>query len=131
VFAALAATGFAIDLALSYRIRPRRHAGIWAVAMGLYAIATWSLAVGLIAGWGEVSFMSFYYFGAIANIPLLAAGSVHLNTSSRFARGFTIGVIVFLVLGGVAVLAAPVGGVFAADRRTRGLRSVRLLGCGR
>jgi hypothetical protein len=115
VLAALAATGFAIDLGLSYRRRPRPHAGIWALAMTLYAIATWSLAIGLGAGWEEASFKSFYYFGAIANIPLLAAGSVHLNASPGFARRFTIGVAVFLFLGAVAVLAADVDGTISTE----------------
>ncbi len=119
VLAALAATGFTIDLARSYRTRPRPHAGVWALAMALYAIATWSLAIGLAAGWGEVSFKSFYYFGAIANIPLLAAGSVYLNASARFARRFTIGVGVFLLLGAVAVLTAPAASVLA-DRVPEG-----------
>jgi hypothetical protein len=112
--AAAVATGFAADLGRSYRVRPRPHAGIWALAMALYAVATWSLFFGLAGGWGTVTFKSFYYFGAIANIPLLAAGSVQLNASPRFARGFTIGVVGFLVLGALSVLAAPVDGLATA-----------------
>ena len=110
MLAALAATGFAVDLALSYRIRPRPHAGVWAVAMGMYALATWSLAVGLGWGWSEATFKSFFYFGAIANIPLLAAGSVHLNASPRAARWFTIGVSASLALAdrhGLKSIALP------------------------
>ena len=80
--------------------------------MAMYALATWSLAIGLGFGWNELSFKTFYYFGGIANIPLLAAGSVHLNASRRVARGFTNGVSVFLALGAFAVVLAPVSGGF-------------------
>jgi hypothetical protein len=81
----------------------------------MYAVATWSLAIGLIWGWEVANFKTFYYFGAIANIPLLAAGSVHLNASARFARGFTVGVGIFLVLGALAVLAAPIEEAIVSD----------------
>ena len=120
VLAAMAASGFAVDLARSYRSRPRAHAAVWAIAMAMYALATWSLAVGLAAGWTVATFKSFYYFGAIANIPLLAAGSVYLNASTRVARWFTIAVAVFLVLGAVVVLAAPVDGLVPRDEIPEG-----------
>ena len=83
--------------------------------MTFYAVATWALAVGLSGGWSVATFKTFFYFGAIANIPLLAAGAVHLNASATTARRFTVGVVVFLVLGGLVVLATPLQRAIEGD----------------
>jgi len=107
VVAAVVATGFAVELGRGAVRRPRFHAAVWAVAMGWYAIATWALAVGLWVGWTGAGFRIFYLFGAIANIPFLAAGSVALGAGERTGRRFAVAVAVFVALGAVAVVAAP------------------------
>jgi len=50
------------------------------MAFGSYALAMWALAAGLGLGWTSFTFRSFYFFGAIANISLLAAGSIALHS---------------------------------------------------
>jgi hypothetical protein len=109
--AALAATGFSVDLVRSWRARPRPHVALWAAGIAAYAIATSALAVGLGVGWSETTFKVFYYFGAIATIPLLAAGSVMLVFGRRPGRIFLAGVLVWIGLGAVATLATPISGV--------------------
>ena len=81
--AAVVATAFSIDLWLSHRVRPRGHAAAWATAMSFFSLATWALVLGLGAGWNDTSFRVFYFFGGIANIPLLALGSVYLTAGAR------------------------------------------------
>lgn len=107
ILAATAATGFAVDLGLDWRRRPRPHAGMWALAIGAYALASWALVLGLAAGWGPVSFRLFYWLGAIVNIPVLAAGSVFLVLSPRIGRRFAYGVGIWSLLGGAATWLAP------------------------
>lgn len=108
--AAVIATEFAIDLWVGHRRRPRPHAATWSVAMGMYALATWALVIGLAGGWSDTSFRVFYLFGAIANIPLLALGSVMLAASEKTSRRATVAVIAFLGLATWITMAAPAVG---------------------
>jgi hypothetical protein len=107
VLAATAATGFAIDLGVDWRRRPRPHAGMWALAIGAYALASWALVLGLAAGWGATSFRLFYWLGAIVNIPVLAAGSVFLVLGPITGRRFAYGVGIWSILGAAATWLAP------------------------
>ncbi|HHC08030.1 MAG TPA: hypothetical protein ENK55_04875 [Actinobacteria bacterium] len=107
LLAAVAATGFAAELFRSWRSRPRAHAGMWSLAMGAYALATWALFVGLAAGWSPAVFRTFYYLGAIVNIPFLAAGSVFLVVGPRAGRRFLTVAAVWALLGLGAVVVAP------------------------
>jgi len=100
------ASWFAIELYASWRLRPRLHAEIWMLAFAAYAVASWSLAFGLLLGWTSFTFRSFYFFGAIANIPLLAAGSVAL-ANERAGRVAMRIVTLWLVFGFFATFLAP------------------------
>ena len=115
VLAATVATGFAIDLVLNWRRRPRPHAGMWALAIGAYALASWALVLGLTAGRGEVSFRLFYWLGAIVNIPFLAAGSVYLVLGPATGRRFAYGVGIWSLLGAAATWLAPLTASTATD----------------
>jgi hypothetical protein len=110
VFALVAAgvaSAFAVELYLSWRTRKRLHAEVWALAFGAYALASWALVIGLTFGWSTVSFRLFYWFGAIANIPLLAAGSIALVVSERAARRFLTPTLLWVVFGFFATFLAP------------------------
>ncbi len=122
ILAATAATGFAVDLGLDWRRRPRPHAGMWALAIGAYALASWALVLGLAAGWGPVSFRLFYWLGAIVNIPVLAAGSVFLVLGPKTGRRFAYGVGIWSLLGGAATWLAPLNG-HSRDRGYSGRQS--------
>ncbi len=105
--AAAVATGLAIDLWLGWRRRPRLHAEVWTMAFAAYALASWALVIGLAFGWSSVSFRLFYYLGGIANIPLLAAGSIALVVSERASRRFLTPTLLWLVFGFFATFLAP------------------------
>ena len=107
VLAAAVASTFAVDLGRGAAQRPRFHAKVWAVAMSFFALATWALAAGLGLGWTQLNFRAFYWLGAIANIPLLATGSVALSAGERWGRRMYAVVAVFIFLGGVVTLLSP------------------------
>lgn len=107
VVAAVVSSVFAFELASSAIQRPRLYAKVWAIAMAFYAAATWALVVGLAFGWSAFGFKVFYLLGAIANIPLLAAGSVALVVGDQWGRRFAWIVAGFVSLGAVAVATAP------------------------
>jgi hypothetical protein len=113
LIAAAVASWFAIELFVSFRQRPRLHAEIWALAFAAYAIATWALMVGLAIGWTSLSFRIFYFFGAIANIPLLAAGSMAL-ANERAGRVAMRVVTLWIMFGFFATFLAPFTSVLPA-----------------
>lgn len=86
VLAAAAATGLVVELVVSHRRRPRPHIRAWAIALTLYAVASWMLVIGLVLGWSPFVFRTFYGLGAILNVPFLGIGSAYLvlgETSGR------------------------------------------------
>ena len=114
VVAASAATAFFVDLVRSYRRRPRRHVAVWATAVAMYGLATWALAVGVVAGWSDPVFRVFYLFGAILNVPFLALGSIYLAAPGMGRRLLDF----FVVLGLLAafiVVTAPTVAAIPAD----------------
>jgi hypothetical protein len=108
------ATAFTFQLFTSWRERRRFHAEIWTIAFGAYATATWALAFGLAFGWTSFNFRVFYYLGAIANISLLAVGSVAL-WREKAARRLLPGVYLWLVFGFFASFLAPFVAPLPAD----------------
>jgi len=111
--AALAATGFAVDLFAGWRRRPRPQAAAWTMAMAAYALATWSLVLGLATGWAGGTFGIFYLLGAVANTMLLATGSVYLVFGPRAGKAFVTFTLVLVGLGAVLVLGTPFVGEVA------------------
>lgn len=114
VAAAVIASWFCVELWRSSRRSGRLHTEIWAWAFAAYALATWALVAGLALGWTSLSFRSFYFFGAVANIPLLAAGSVALASerAGRIAIKIT---VLWTVFGFFAVFLAPFASPLPGD----------------
>ncbi len=110
IVAAAVASGFAADLWRSHSRRRRFHAAAWATAMTLYAVATWTLAWGLLGGWSDTSFRLFYYLGAVVNIPVLALGSIALIRGEGAAQKFLVVLVAFFGLSAWSVMVAPAVG---------------------
>ncbi len=97
--AALAASLFALDL-IRDALRSRKpHTAAYAAGVTFFAIATWALAVGLLTGWTGASYRTFFLFGAVLNIPLLAVGSMFLVAGRRAGH------LAFLVTGALSAMA--------------------------
>jgi hypothetical protein len=113
VDALLAFAAALISLRLSAELLRRARAGrgaafgVWAGALGAYAIAAGALAWGAAAGWNEAAFRVYYLGGALLTAPLLGAGSL-LLAGRRWALS------VALLYSGLAlgiVLAVPLEAV--------------------
>ena len=98
MIAAIAASAFCLDLVLDYRRKPRPHVAAYAAGIGMFAIATWALAIALATGWTPVSYRIFFLFGAVLNIPVLALGSMFLVVGPRAGHTMTI------LVGGFAAI---------------------------
>ena len=105
--AAAVATLFVVDLGRHWAGRPRPHVLAWTLAMGMYALATWALAIGLAFGWSSVLFRVFYAFGAILNVPFLAVGSAYLVLGEKVARRLLEAVSILAVFALIVTFTAP------------------------
>jgi hypothetical protein len=109
VFYALAATlisaAFAATLWVQYRARPRPYLLVWAIALALYAIAALTEVIGAAGGWTAFLYRTYYYFGAIILVGVLAFGTIYL-LAPRFSRVALWTLIVLAAIGLAAVLGA-------------------------
>jgi hypothetical protein len=109
VFYALAATAisatFALTLFVQYRAKPRPYLLAWAVALAFYAIAALTEVIGAASGWNPLLYRTYYFFGAIILVGLLALGTIYLLVP-RFSRIALWVLIVLAAIGVAGVLGA-------------------------
>ena len=109
VFYALAATAisaaFALTLWVQYRAKHRPYLLAWAVALGFYAIAALTEVIGAAGGWNPLLYRTYYFFGAIILVGLLALGSIYL-LAPQFSRTALWVLIVLAALGLAGILGA-------------------------
>jgi hypothetical protein len=120
VAAAAAVIAFAFALATFERWLARRRPQelAWSAALVLFTLGALALWLGASLGWEPWSFRLFYLFGAIANVPVLALGSVYLvsrragNVTAAalaVALGFAGGIMAITPVGHIAPDALPQG----------------------
>lgn len=105
--AALAASAFAADLIRDYRRKPRPHVAAYATGISMFAVATWALFVGITFGWSGPAYRTFYLFGAVLNIPVLAVGSMFLVVGKRAGHAMTIFVGALAAISTTLTLTVP------------------------
>lgn len=114
------ATRFFETMLVRFTQQRKRHVFAWAVALGMFAIASAAFATGASTGWDLGTFRVFYLFGAVLNVPWLALGTIELVLGERagkkarpaliFFTGLAIGVLITTpALHPVAPNAIPVG----------------------
>lgn len=85
-------------------VRARRSGGLhlvaWAVAMIAYSIASLTVAAGMGGGWDPTLYRVFWLFGALLNVPWLAAGSIALVGK----RALGIGALALTIVGSAYAL---------------------------
>ena len=83
VAATLVALAFSMATFERWLARHRRYELAWSVSLLLFALASAALAAGAGTGWNGPVFRLFYLFGAIANVPFLALGTIYLLGGNR------------------------------------------------
>lgn len=63
--------------------RRQPHELAWSISLLLFAAGALSLWAGAALGWDGLTFRAFYLFGAIANVPFLALGTIYLLAGRR------------------------------------------------
>ncbi len=131
VFYALAATvisaAFAGTLWTQYRNRPRPYLLAWAVALSFYAIAALTEVVGAAGGWTPLLYRTYYYFGAIVLVGVLAMGTIYL-LFPRFARPALWVLVVLAALGLAGILGATLQAADLQTHQVPGTDTIRFQG---
>src|SRR6202165_5822419 len=114
LFYALAATAisaaFALTLWMQYRSKPRPYLLAWSVALAFYALAALTEVIGAAAGWSPLLYRTYYYFGGILVVGVLALGTTYL-LAPRFSRTARWSLIVLAAIGLAGVLGAQLQAV--------------------
>lgn len=108
--ATLVATAFALATAERWQARHRPHELAWTLALALFALGSAALWAGAAFGWVPLTFRVFYWAGAVANVPLLAVGTVYLLAGPRAGRRAFGAVVLAVTFSAGWVLAAPLVG---------------------
>lgn len=116
----LLATAFACCTTERWLARRRPHEAAWSLALVLFAAGAAAMWVGASVGWAAWNFKAFYYLGAIANVPVLALGTVWLLGRRRTAQIATVAVGGLLAFAAGLVTQAPLSGRIDPERLPQG-----------
>jgi hypothetical protein len=106
--AAVVAFVFAGLLVQQFLDRRRPYQILWAVSLGMYAMASLAVAAGAAGDWTRFEFQVYWALGAVLNVPFLAAGEVLLLFRRPAVLWVTGLVLVFVTAYTVAVLQGAV-----------------------
>jgi hypothetical protein len=121
LLASIIAVAFTVVLARRFAARRRPHEGVWAIALAMYAVASFAMFLGVVDGWTESAFKVYWLFGGILNVPYLFAGELYLLTTKRGWAHVFLGALV-----GLSVVTA--WAVWVADIHPEALGSALPLG---
>lgn len=118
--AALVALAFAMSCFERWMVRRQRHELAWSAALAMFCLGAGALAAGAALGWNAVAFRLFFLFGAIANVPFLALGTVYLLAGRRRGDQAAVGVIVLAAFSAGVIAVAPFTAPLPAAELARG-----------
>jgi hypothetical protein len=111
LLAAAVALAFAIVLARRLAARWRWHEAVWAVALLMYAIASFAAALGVANGWTADEYRLYWLFGAVLNVPYLAQGEAYLLVRRRtVAHVLLVALVALTVAATIIVWTSSVNG---------------------
>ena len=118
--AALIALAFAASTFERWLVRRRPYDLSWSLSLLMFFVGAAALGYGATAGWEGPTFRIFYAFGAIINVPFLAAGQLQLQLRPHRAQAILWTVSMFSALAVGIVLAAPFTGPVNGSELPRG-----------
>lgn len=102
LLAALIALVFAGLLMRQWFGRRRTYQAIWAVALLMYALASFEVFLGGLGGWTSGEFRVYWLLGAVLNVPLLALGELELLVKHKGVRAALYVITVFVTAYAIA-----------------------------
>lgn len=114
--AAAVAAVFALLITRQWLARHKPHHLAWAIALAMFAVGSFAAAAGLLGSWSGGLYRTFYFFGAIANVPVLGLGTMFLSAPKRVATAFAVVVAAALIYAAGATFTAQLNGAGLATR---------------
>lgn len=128
--AGLVAAAFTGSLVRSFAARPRAALLLWAAALAMYAVGSLAVALGALRGFDATTFRVYWAFGAVLNVPFLAAGELELLFPGARTTRLLVGAMVIV---GAATIAwtwgatadgTALGGALPSGREVFGATSL-------
>lgn len=105
--AALVSGAFAALVLKAWGARRGPQLLAWGTALAMFATASLAAALGMVLGWSPTLFRTYYLFGAIVNVPVLAVGTTYLLMPRRAAHLVAVAVAILAVGASIDVFQAP------------------------
>lgn len=126
--ATVIAAVFAGMLVRQYLARRGQAQLMWAIAMGMFAVASAAVTIGVASGWTSTLYAIYWAFGAVLNVAFLAGGELLLLFRKPWVRWAVWLVLIFATAYTFAVLS---GADMADDALAVQLpRGIKVLGDG-
>jgi len=108
---------FAGLLGRQFVARRRPYQLLWALALLMYAAASFALFLGVVDGWSEAEYQADWLFGAVLNVPYLAVGELYLLVKDRRVNTVVLVLLLFATAFAFARVrsATPVPSALATD----------------
>jgi hypothetical protein len=103
--ATVVAAVFAVRLGQQFVKRHGQAQLLWAIAMGMFAIASAAVTIGVAAGWSTTLYAVYWALGAVLNVAFLAGGEAVLLFRRPWVRWAVWLVLIFATAYTVGVLA--------------------------
>jgi hypothetical protein len=104
LLAALVALWFSLTLWRAALRSHRAYHVLWAIALLMYAAASFAVVLGVAGGWTAAEFRAYWVLGAVLNVPFLAAGELDLLIGARGVRWAIYVVLAFITAYTIAVV---------------------------
>jgi hypothetical protein len=108
VVAMVASAAFAGSVLRQWWQRGRSYQLAWGVSLAMFALGSAALAAGVSFGWSRLTFETYYLFGALLTVPVLAAGTLELLASRTVAHAYLVALVAFAIASVVLLAAAPI-----------------------
>jgi len=99
------AAAFAVRLAQQFIARRGQAQLLWAIAMGMFAVASAAVTIGVASGWSSTLYGVYWALGAVLNVAYLAGGELVLLFRRPWVRWVVWLVLIFATAYTVSVLA--------------------------
>lgn len=116
LLAFLVAGWFALTLARRFADRRRPHEATWAAALGMYAVASLAMFLGVLDDWTPAEYRAFWLLGAALNVLFLAQGEAYLLAGRRAGHALLLLVLAASALSTWVTWSEPVAAGALADR---------------
>jgi hypothetical protein len=118
--AAMVALAFALSTYERWLDGRRPQELAWTVSLAMFSLASACLAAGATGGWHGPVFRLFWFFGAVANVPFLALGTIYLLASRRTGDRTAIAISLAVAFAGGVIAVAPFQAPLSVDQLPQG-----------